>query len=458
MFIPVGHIHSCGLKNVLLLRERCRISFGIGGVPLQNEKIEGCPHQISLLQRVLLMLLYIALLNCLLCLLMLVFNWKVNRNVLFLALLIALISTYTITYYFLAVSPSRFWSAVFYTNFAPVWYLTGPFLYWYIRGNLEDRIRFRKTDWLHLLPFVVTLIGIFPYLITPFHDKLQTVDALLRDANTPKFAPTNWLVPLEWNLLLRPALVIGYAVFCIMMVMKAQKQFSKSTSVTKHQWLFLRNWMWILCGVLIIISMPSLVMSYLYVIDIQIDYNKIANYSVSYLTAYAQLLLSITLLIFPRILYGIPVATSTEQRFANAERPVSVKSKRENGLPTIERNDDEDPFVNLSKRVLRYMDDERPYVDPDFTLEQLARLMDVPKHHLYYCFQHILKMKFTQLRTAYRIGYAKTLLRQADFNKEKINTIGKDAGFASTSAFYASFKAEVGCTPGEYAATNSSEH
>jgi hypothetical protein len=68
------------------------------------------------------MLLYISLLNCFLALLMLVFNWRKNRNVLFLSLLILLISIYTITFQFIVVDQSRFWAAIFYANLAPLWY------------------------------------------------------------------------------------------------------------------------------------------------------------------------------------------------------------------------------------------------------------------------------------------------------------------------------------------------
>ena len=180
------------------------------------------------------MLLYICLLNCFLALLMLAFNWRVNRNIVFLALLIFLVSFYTMTYFFLAVDQSRFWSAVFYANLAPLWYLPGPFLYWYVRGNLEDRIEFRKSDWLHLVPFAVSLIGILPYLLTSFQHKLDTVDALLLNPNIPKTAPPNWLLPVEWNLLLRPALLMAYAMFCIGLVLKSERSSSSSPAVARN--------------------------------------------------------------------------------------------------------------------------------------------------------------------------------------------------------------------------------
>lgn len=78
--------------------------------------------------------------------LMLLFNnWRKNRNSIFLSFVILFITLYTTAYYFIALGQSPFWAAVFYTNLSPLWYLPGPCLYWYVRGNLEDQIRMRKT-------------------------------------------------------------------------------------------------------------------------------------------------------------------------------------------------------------------------------------------------------------------------------------------------------------------------
>lgn len=408
------------------------------------------------------MLFYLSLLNCFLSLLMLSFNWRVNRNVVFLSLLILLVSVYTITYFIIAVDQSRFWAAVFYANLAPLWYLPGPFLYWYVRGNLEDRIRFRKTDWLHLIPFAVSLIGILPYLWTPFRHKLETVDALFADPNNPKFDPPNWLLPVEWNLLLRPALLIAYAVFCIWLVWKSQRAFSISKSVAQDQWVFLRNWMILISVILILISLPPLFLSYFYSFGVHMDFSRINAYSMSSATAYSQTLLSIILLVYPQILYGIPRSTSSRTPTKATDDPPSAQTASDGLQDRLESiageagglGQEERPFEELSQRVLRFMEEKKPYVDPDFTLEVLARSMDVPKHHLYYCIQDILKTKFTRLRTEYRTAHAKKLLAEADLTKTTLNNLGKESGFSSTSAFYTTFKSEVGCSPGEYAARN----
>jgi AraC-like DNA-binding protein len=325
---------------------------------------------------------------------------------------------------------------------------------------LEDRIILRKIDWLHLLPFFVSLVGIVPYLLTPFRHKLETVEILFMNPHFPKLESPNSLLPVEWNLLLRPTLLMAYSVYCMRMIWKAQPGFSGSSSVAQDQWSFLRNWMILLAGILFVMSIPPLVLSYFYSFDFQLDFKQVDAYAVTSATVYTHTLLSVTLLIFPRILYGIPRSTSTVATLNTKERASTTipseihipDNTDADGREETEKSENHRPFEDLSQAVLQFMADAKPYVDPDFTLDDLARKMGVPKHHLYYCFQNILKTKFTRMRTEFRIEHAKKLLSEADLGKTTLNIVGKESGFASTSAFYSTFKTEEGCSPGEFAA------
>jgi AraC-like DNA-binding protein len=111
---------------------------------------------------------------------------------------------------------------------------------------------------------------------------------------------------------------------------------------------------------------------------------------------------------------------------------------------------DGDPFSGLADRIHEVMEEKKPFLKEDFSLEDLATLLDVPKHHLYYSFRNILQTRFTSLRTEFRITYAKKILLEADLRMITLDALGKKCGFASRSAFYKTFKQEVGCSPGEY--------
>jgi AraC-like DNA-binding protein len=136
-----------------------------------------------------------------------------------------------------------------------------------------------------------------------------------------------------------------------------------------------------------------------------------------------------------------------------AENEIQV-TKKEGTVRSDEYQLTEDPFAELADLVLKVMAEKQPYLSLDFSLEDLAELLQVPKHHLYYCFQNHLHTKFTRLRTKFRVEHAKQLLTELDLGQITIDAVGRNSGFASKTNFYTIFKAEVGISPGEFAQAN----
>ena len=107
-------------------------------------------------------------------------------------------------------------------------------------------------------------------------------------------------------------------------------------------------------------------------------------------------------------------------------------------------------FIELSHSILSHLEETKLYLQPDFSLDQLAKSMSTPKHHLYYCFNSVLYKKFTKVRSEFRIDYAKKLIEKGLSDSLTLDAIGNQSGFSSRSSFYNTFKDEVGCSPGEY--------
>lgn len=413
------------------------------------------------------MLLYIGLLNIFLSVVLMAYNWHSNRSTLFLGAMLVITSTYTLGYHWGLSGESRFWLALFWGNFSPFWYLAGPSLYFYVRGTLEDRIEFRRTDLLHLLPAFVSLVGAIPYWFIPFEQKLELADALLKDNSLAFQLQPNRIIPVKFNLLIRTGLMILYSFLSIRMVYRFHSRFSRYRSIPAEQWKVVRNWIWTLSGTILAANATALVFSLYYnnrtALDTQAMNEDILHQVFFHLllpNGYVLGLLPIAFLLFPQILFGIPIYRHSGTAHPAMSRgkgdidfPVSpLEEGQASPNPNYARGEKplEDPFKDLGERLLRVMGEQKPYTDPDFSLDDLAKLLDVPKHHLYYCFRNILKTKFTQLRMDYRIEHAKKLLTTADLNIMTFESVGRDSGFASKSAFYSSFKAQVGCSPGEF--------
>ena len=109
-----------------------------------------------------------------------------------------------------------------------------------------------------------------------------------------------------------------------------------------------------------------------------------------------------------------------------------------------------DPMEELGQRVLELMERDKPYLNRDFSIEDLSDMLGVPRHHIYYCFKNVLRTRFVTLRSEFRVREAQRKLLEADLKSNTLHDIGMACGFASHSAFYRIFREVAGCTPGEY--------
>ena len=411
------------------------------------------------------MALYLSLLNMILALILLMFNWKVNRNALFLSVLMILIASCQTRQYLVLHGNDPFWMAIFINNPGPLWSMIGPCLFFYVRSVLTDRFEFRRSDLLHTLPFWLSLVGIFPYLITPFSYKLEVAQLFIDHMPAAKDVPFNWMMNHEWNLASRNIIQIMYALACLRILAGFQRRRKHDTNRPLPHGGLIYKW---LVGVSVFVLLTGLYYfsgAFLYFRNPALGREMVSSYNVLYAFGIVLTCLPALVLIFPEILYGIPRRREgAETTISLAEPPPTVAAPTEEAdiaipdtdpeAPRLPEGPADDPFREMGQRVLNYMEREKPYLQPEFSIEQLAEMLDVPRHHLYYCFKNILQKKFVALRTEYRIREAKKRLLEADLKETTMDAIGRASGFSSHSAFYRVFAEQTGCSPGEFVERN----
>ncbi len=380
------------------------------------------------------MILYISLFSIITSAIIAIYNWRINPNALLLTGVFGIFSTYGLTHYFTVYHHDDFWTAIFYGNLSPLWYLPGPLLYVYTRNTITDKCLFSsKKDYLHLLPFLIQAINIAPYLFSSFAYKLEVAHLINEDINYVRTLGSGFFIPPSISFVTRPSLVIIYAIASVFLLQKYHRKERKNLEANKQNKL-VYNWLFTLILVTLIVALNFLVMTLdLYGAPVnRVIMESEPTYNISGI-AFALLPL-VLIVFFPQILYGMPIATSTKKA----------------AKLTIMAADSADPLAETAQIIVDYIKDGKPFLDPDFDVEDLSEKLDIPKHHIIYCFTMILQKKFTAYRSAVRIEHAKELLNAGTADTLSIDGIGTQSGFSSRSGFYATFKAETGMTPSQY--------
>jgi AraC-like DNA-binding protein len=270
----------------------------------------------------------------------------------------------------------------------------------------------------------------------------------------------NWLLPQPVNLTFRTILQIAYALACMVMLIRYLRPRTPQSNRPGKQTGFVYQWLWVITLFVFINAAYYLSVVILYYDNPDLGRRMMFTFKMLYLTGGILTFLPFLILFFPQILYGIPKyrprknenvipATSPNTTMSAA---AIVPTPPEPSKPDADEQqiNEEDPFQELGARIHAIMEEKKPYRQENFSLEDLARILEVPKHHIHYCLRNILNTRFISLRTSYRLDHAKELLLQSDISNTTIENIGQECGFSSRSAFYKVFKSEVGCSPGEF--------
>ncbi len=95
---------------------------------------------------------------------------------------------------------------------------------------------------------------------------------------------------------------------------------------------------------------------------------------------------------------------------------------------------------------MRRLEADRPWLDPDLDLAQLAALMEWPENHLSRVINEDLGSNFYGLLARYRLAQFETLARDPDARDRSVLDLAMDAGFNSKASFYRAFRQRHGAT------------
>lgn len=200
-------------------------------------------------------------------------------------------------------------------------------------------------------------------------------------------------------------------------------------------------------------------LKFLYAIDMDTFFNQsnIIAFFLCSILAFYLVLTGIHLL----MLYSNEQSNDNEKTIS-ASNLIIVRNKEvtndvDRFISPVDESQPMDAIVGLStskvgKELIAFLETEDAYLEADFSIQDLANILDVSKLELSEVINRELNTNFYSLVAHYRIQNAKQLLR----NKQNllIEGVMQEVGFSSKVTFNKYFKNLVGMTPSEFRRQN----
>lgn len=252
--------------------------------------------------------------------------------------------------------------------------------------------------------------------------------------------------------------MIGYTVYCLWMVWHFRQHYTTRSRVPIQFAKVPIRFLNYLLGVSLLSEGSILVLLLMFLSDKSMAAVQVIQNPLLLISFLGIVSIPVIIQLHPEVLYGIPRWRSSS-RFSKTGMPANTGASSKYILadnnfqePEMEESSADIliKFQALAARIRQTLENEQLYLQPDFSMEDLARSMDVPKHHLHYCFKHILKTRFTRLRAEYRVRYAQHLIDAGETRSKTLEAIGQESGFSNRISFNNAFREVAGLSPTDY--------
>lgn len=111
---------------------------------------------------------------------------------------------------------------------------------------------------------------------------------------------------------------------------------------------------------------------------------------------------------------------------------------------------DHQDIKKLKVKLDVLMLEERPYIEGNLKISDLAELLNISTHHLSQLINQEYGTNFFDFINRFRVEDAKSMLLDAKYENEKIFAIAIDSGFNNKASFNRVFKRHTGLSPSEF--------
>ena len=328
---------------------------------------------------------------------------------------------------------------IFVPGLMPVFITSAPFLYLYVRSCVspEGFRPLKGMDYLHFLPSVIIFINFLPHYLQNDAQKSIFIQNLLIDPLTI-LKVKSLFYPLKYNFIIRPVggLIYLYFTFKLLLDGKPVAQLlEKIKTDTSYKW----------CTSLSLFTGATHILIACLTLFFWItnfDSGFLETYK-SYMLfpAFVTLLLNVSILFFPTVIYGIFLNDSEDEQQESVSPIYAVKFK---GGANVEID-----FKEIAYQLNEYFQG-KSYLKPGFNLSVITKETQIPYHKLTNYFTMYLGVNFNDWKNDIRIAHAVDLIDHGRAKNLTLESIAYSCGYLSRSNFVNAFRKKMGMTPSEY--------
>jgi AraC-like DNA-binding protein len=292
--------------------------------------------------------------------------------------------------------------------------MIGPSIYLYVRALVSETGTLKKKQLRHFLPALLYLVLLhIPYLLgIDSHQALEAEKVLLIVASI-----------LQLAILI---VLIGYLIQAIKTLMTINVKIRNQYSQTERLGV---NWISaLLMSIILILSIWTLVFS----ADISI-----------FRDARSQLSLELFWLAIGILGYGIGYFCLLHPEILTLNLLPQEKNSDKKLIEDFKLS----PMIG---QLTKLMSQEKPFLNPELNLQQLANLLKIKPKQLTYVVNTGLNQSFYDFVNYHRIEHIKMKLRLPESTNQKLEVIAYESGISSSSTFNRLFKKFEKMTPKEY--------
>lgn len=396
----------------------------------------------------------VACINVLLALIMVFYNWKLNKNIIFFAVYLFVVAFISVLYDTIINGGSEHLLMILIGNSGPLMMLSGPMFYFFIRGLVRDDYEYTDKDLLHFVPFFINMIILVPYIFSPVELKLEIARSSL--GNLSNYMNSYIIMFPTWACnLVKVTIIIIYIIYSMHILRKGLlNKLKKLDEVARKH--YLRSYRWLMFIGIFSIFMCTLHYGLIFYFRFDgTEYLSLQNDALFLISSISNSILPLSLLFNPTVILGLP----TTKLLSPADKVSmwsdnEIYNQSELGLDR-EIKPGTTYFGELSERIEIYIKKAKPYLDTDFSIITLSDVFGVPVAHIQFCFRNYINKSFERYCDEFRLQKAMGLLRQTpEMNHEVLNSIRFESGFPNMARMNKTFKSFSGLTPAQWHMAN----